>query len=223
VFQDRWVFLALVLALLVPDARIVGAVEPPTAAEVIARGEERFRTLRDYACLAEVEMRLRGKVEAGSGQLWFKQPRMLRIRINQGSGKGSEVAVDSDGKIRGRRRGFLSFIVKRLQVSDRRLHTIRGTSMLELDWGSFFLRYHAAVLRPDARIVLAPHPNPNAPYQVVVTYPDLGKSIREVYALDPHQWVIVEGELYEDNVRVEHVVFRDIKLDTGVAPDWFRL
>lgn len=212
--------MALVGLCAVPRARAAG---PLTAADVIARGEERFRQLRDYECLVDIEVRLRQKTEAGSGQFWFKQPRMLRVRVNRGPGKGSEVAVDSEGRLRGRKRGLLSFIVKRLKASDRRLRTIRGTSMLELDWGSFFLRYHVAALRPDALIVLAPQTDPSSPYQVVVTYPDLGKSVREVYSLDPQRWIIVEGELYEDDVRVEHVVFRDIKLDVGMEDGWFRL
>jgi hypothetical protein len=213
----------LVLALLSLLAIRVQAEAPLTADDVIARGEERFRRLQDYQCQVDLEVKSGEKVVAGSGQFWFKQPRMLRVRVTRGPGKGSELAVDSLGQIQGRKRGLLSFVVKRLQASDRRLHTIRGTSMLELDWGAFFLRYRAAALRPDAVIRLAPHLNPGSPYQVVVTYADLGKSVREVYSLDPHQWVIVEGALYEDGVLVEHVVFRDIKFDTGMAEGWFRL
>lgn len=209
--------------LITPSTPRARAAEPMTAAEVIARGEERFRRLQDYDCMVDVEMKQGGEVEAGSGQFWFKQPRMLKVRITQGAGKGSEVAIDSLGEIRGRKRGLLSFIVKRLKASDRRLHTIRGTSMLELDWGSFFLRYHAAALRPDALITLAPHPDPGSPYRVVVTYPDLGKSVREIYSLDPQRWLMIEGEVDEDNARVEHVIFRDIKLDTGLADSFFHL
>jgi hypothetical protein len=58
---------------------------------------------------------------------------------------------------------------------------------------------------------------------VVVSYPDLGKAVREVYSFDPERWIIVQGELYEDNVRMERVVFREIKLDTGVEEKWFKL
>jgi outer membrane lipoprotein-sorting protein len=220
-FTCLGLFLALVLPVLA--GRQAHAGQALTPAEVIARGEERFRSLQDYECTVDVETKLAPKVVSGSGRFWFKQPRMLRVRVTDGPGKGSEVAVDSQGQIRGRRRGLLSFVVKRLQANDRRLHTLRGTSMLELDWGSFFLRYPAAALRPDAVIALAPRQDPNSLCRVVVTYPDLGKSVREVYSLDPRQWIIVEGELCEGDVRVEHVVFRDIKFDTGVAPAFFRL
>jgi hypothetical protein len=148
---------------------------------------------------------------------------MLRVKVLRGSRKGSQVAVDSTGQIRGSKGGILGLIVRRMKTTDSRLLTIRGTSMMTLDWGSFFLKYHAAALRPDAQVVLAPHPDPGSPFEVVVTYSNLGKSVREVYSLDPHRWVIVEGAVYEDETRVEHVVFRDIKLDTGRAEGWFRL
>jgi hypothetical protein len=104
--------------------------------------------------MVDIEARQGKKVEIGEGQFWFKQPR-FRLHVVRGSGKGSDVVVDSKGQIRGRKTGLLSFVVTRLKVSDRRIHNIRGTSMLELDWGSFFLRYHASALRPDAVISLA--------------------------------------------------------------------
>jgi len=199
------------------------SAQAPTAASVIQRGEERFRALRDYECMVDMESRLGKRVQTGTCQFWFKQPRMLRVKILRGDRKGSQVAVDGDGQIRGSKGGILGLIVRRMKTTDSRLLTIRGTSMMTLDSGSFFLKYHAAALRPDARVALAPHPDPNAPFQVVLTYANLGKSVREVYSIDPHRWVIVEGEVFEDETRVEHVVFRDIKLDTGTADGWFHL
>lgn len=204
-------------------AASASAGQPQTAGAVMMRGEERFRSIRDYQCSVDIMTRLGTRVEEGSGEFFFKQPRMLRLRVTQGSRSGSEVAVDSQGQIRGRQRGLLRFVVKKLKAGDRRLSTIRGTSMLELDWGSFYLRYHAAALRPDAVIALAPHADPNAAYQVVVTYPDLGKSFREVYSLDPRQWTILEGAVYENNTLMEHVVFRNVRLNTGLTDDFFKL
>lgn len=212
--------LGLGLTGLCSPARAAGS---PSAADVILKGEERFRALTDYQCNVDIVTKLGPDLQAGSGQFWFKQPRMLRVRILDGPGKGSEVAVDSGGQIRGRKRGILSFVVKKLKASDRRLSTIRGTSMLELDWGSFFLRYHAAALRPDAVITLEAHPDSNSANRVVITYPDLGKSMREIYSLDPQEWVIVEGALWEDGVLVEHVVFRDIRLNPGLTDSFFKL
>src|ERR1051325_11043556 len=169
----------LALALLMLCALRARAAEAVSAASVMQRGEERFRGLTDYECMVDLESRLGTRVEACTCQFWFKQPRMLRVKILRGSKKGSQVAGDSSGQIRGSKGGILGLIVKRMKSNDSRLLTIRGTSMMTLDWGSFFLRYHAAALRPDAKVVLAPHPDPSAPFQVVLTSPNLGKSVRE--------------------------------------------
>jgi outer membrane lipoprotein-sorting protein len=215
------IFIALALLMLCAlQARAEDALSAPL---VMQRGEERFRSIRDYECQVDVESRLGKRVEAGTCQFWFKQPRMLRVKVLRGSRSGSQVAIDSAGQIRGSKGGILGLIVRRIKSTDPRLLSIRGTSMMTLDWGSFFLKYHAAVLRPDAQVTLAPHPDASSPYEVMVAYPHLGKSVREVYSLDPQQWLIVEGAVYEDNTRVEHVDFRSIKLNTGKPDAWFRL
>lgn len=208
------------LAITAPQTR---AADGMSALVVIQRAEERFRRLQDYECTVDMESKLGKKVEGGTCQFWFKQPRMMRVKVLRGAKKGSQVAVDRTGQIRGSKGGILGLIVRRMKSNDSRLLTIRGTSLMTLDWGSCFLKYHAAILRPDAGLSLAPHPDPSAPWQVVVAYPNLGKSMREIYWIDPQQWVIVEGAVYEDEVRIEHVVFREIKLDTGKADSWFRL
>jgi hypothetical protein len=215
--------LFLAASLLMLGTLYARAAEPLSAASVMQRGEARFRSLRDYERMVDVESKLGKRVEAGACHFWFKQPRMLRAKILRGSRKGSQVAVDTNGQVRGSKGGILGLIVRRMKTTDSRLLTIRGTSLMTFDWGSFFLKYRAGALRPGAQVVLAPHPNPGSPFEVVLTYPDLGRSVREVYSVDPHRWVIVEGAVYEDQTRVEHVVFRDIKLDTGIGEEWFRL
>jgi hypothetical protein len=214
----------LALALLALAAMRAHASEPMTPAAVMARGEERFRTLQDYQCTVEMESRMGTKVETGSCDFWFKQPGMLRAKITGGKRKGSVVAVDGSGTIRAHQAGLFRGVVKKLKPSDSRLLTIRGSSLLNLGWGSFYQKYHYAVLRPSARVTLSPRDaSASSPYQVEVSYPDQGKRMRETYSVDPQRWVMVEGELEEDGVRVEHLVFEDIKLDTGVEAPWFKL
>jgi len=219
--KHLWLFLALVL--LVLAGMRARAAEPLAPEGVMERGEKQFRSLEDYQCVAEVQSNLGKRVETGAVEFTFKQPRMLRLKVIRGKRKGSEVAVDSRGQIRGRQGGLFKSIVKRMKADDPRLLTIRGTSMMSLDWGSFFAKYHAGTRAPGARVTLAPRADPDSPYEVVLTYPRLGRSIREVYTLDSDRWIIIEGAVYEDAARVEHVVFRDVKLNTGVADARFRL
>jgi hypothetical protein len=219
--KHLWIFLALALLMLCAlTARATEVMSPVT---VLQRCEERFRGLYDYECVVELESRLANEVEVGACRFWFKQPRLLRANITRGKRKGSVVAVDRAGTIRGHKGGILKGIVRKMNDDDHRLMTIRGASVMGLDWGSFFKRFHAGERRPGAKTTLVPRAGAAAPYQVQLSYPDSGSRVREVYSFDPTQWVIVEGAVYENEVRVEHVVFRDIKVDTGVADTWFKL
>src|ERR1043165_8778787 len=76
------------VALVLPSLGQAATMPGLTAAEVIARGEERFRKLTDYECVVEIEARQGARVESGEGQFWFKQPRLLRLHVIRGSGKG---------------------------------------------------------------------------------------------------------------------------------------
>ena len=215
-------WIALLAAAVIP-LRNVAAAAPTTAEDVIHRAEERFRQLTDYDCLADTDSRAGKKTASGTYRLWFKKPEMVRIRVIKGGHRGSEVAVDSAGKVRGREGGLLKAFVVGLSKTDRRLQSIRGVSITQLDWGNFYRGYREGAARPGARVTLAPHTGDANPYEVTVTYPQEGKRVREVYRVDPARWVLLEADVFEDEVRVDHILFRDINLDTGVADKWFRL
>jgi outer membrane lipoprotein-sorting protein len=201
----------------------VSASSAPSASDVIQRAEERFHSLRDYECRVEVESDLGKRVETGVAEMWYKQPGMLRVNITGGSKRGSVVAVDDAGQIRGHKGGLLSSFVRTMKPADKRLLTIRGKSLLCLDWGCFYRKFHEDSARPGARAAVEPHADASAPYEITLSYPEGGKSKREVYTIDPREWVMVEGSAYENDARVEHVVFRDVKMDTGVDDRWFHL
>jgi outer membrane lipoprotein-sorting protein len=217
----RWISLiALLTAFSPPGAQTVG---PATPDEVICQAEARFDALTDYECVADMESSLGQRSEAGSHRIWFKKPRMLRVRILRGRGRGVEFAVDYHGKMRGHQGGLLKAIVVEVSVKDPRIRSIRGVPVTEADWGSFYHKYWERSARPDARATLAPRGEEQAPYEVSLSYTDGEKRMREIYRIDPRLWVMVEGEVYEDEVRVDHVVFREIKLNTGVEDRWFKL
>ena len=198
---------------------------PPTTPEaVLRRAEERFRSLTDYRCRATLESQSGKKREVGEYQVWVKLPGMLRVHVDRGRGRGSDIAMARDGSIRGRKGGLLKAFVMGLDADDKRLRSIRGNPVTEFDWGSFYrkLRAHAAL--PGARLTLEPRPaNTAAPYVLVVTYSEGGKNYREFTRIDPSLWVMVSGDVYEGVVLVDHVEFRDIHFNTGLTDGFFRL
>ena len=201
-------------------------MEPaPTTPEAMLRHvEERFRSLSDYQCRASLESRLGDRRETGEYRIYVKLPRMVRVHVERGRSRGSDVVMARDGSIRGRKGGILKPFVIRLDPDDKRLLSLRGGLVTDFDWGSFYrkMREHAAL--PGARLTLARRSEEaTAHYEVVVTYPSGGKQYREIMRIDPSLWAMVEGHVYEENVPVDHVRFYDIRLNTGLTDNFFRL
>jgi hypothetical protein len=213
----------VLLGVLLSPLRLSTAAETVGPDEVIRRAEERFRTLNDYDCLADTDTRAGKKSASGTYHLWFKKPEMVRIRVIRGGHRGSEVAIDANGKVRGREGGLLKPFVVGLSKTDRRLRSIRGVPITELDWGSFYKTYHERAARAGAHTTLAPRASDEAPYLVTVTYTDKGLRMRETFRIDPMRWIMLEGEVFEEDVRVDHIVFREAHLDVGTSERFFRL
>jgi outer membrane lipoprotein-sorting protein len=110
-----------------------------------------------------------------------------------------------------------------LRKGDGRLKSIRGVPITELDWGSFYKTFREHAARPDARATLAPRDTSDAPYLVTLTSTEHGTRVKETYRIDPTRWTMLEGEVFENDVRVDHIVFRDVTLDAGTPDKFFRL
>lgn len=216
--RSLWAILCLVAA----TGSVARGQEPQTVEAVIARAEARHESASDYECVADTESRLGEKHEASRVRVWFKKPRLLRLRVVRGDEKGSEIVVDGDGHIRARKDGLLKAFVARVKPDDPRLRTARGTSVLEIEWGAFFRRFRKHAARPGAETLLSPRTRANAPYEVVLTYVEEGKRVREVYRIDPQLWTLTDAEILEDGVRVSRATFSETRIDTGLKDDWFR-
>jgi outer membrane lipoprotein-sorting protein len=219
-------FAVLLISLSLAVSLAARAADAPltTPEAVLRRAEEKFRSLTDYRCRATLASQNGKRSESGEYQVWVKLPGMLRVHVDRGRGRGSDVAMARDGSIRGRKGGLLKAFVIGLDVDDKRLRSIRGNPVTEFDWGSFYrkLRAHAAL--PGARLTLEPRAESAiAPYVLVVTYTSGGKNYREVTRIDPTLWVMVGGDVYEGTVLVDHVEFREIQFNTGLTDGFFRL
>jgi hypothetical protein len=219
----RPAFLTLCLAAVLGIVVSASAAEQLSADELLRRAEERFQALKDYECLLESETRSGKRREAGVYRLWLKRPHMFRLRVLKGKHRGSEVAEDAGGTVRGHEGGLLKPIVVRLSATDRRLRSIRGVPVTEMDWGSFYRKCRERCARPGARVQVTAPASADAPYELTVSYTEAQQPMREVYRIDPQRWVLLEGDVFEGETRVDHVRFYEIKLDTGVRDGWFKL
>lgn len=198
------------------------AATAETAESVLARAESRFAALKDLECFVESETRLGKKQEGGTFHFWFRKPAMLRIHVTKGKTRGSDLVIDEAGKVRGRKGGLLKPFVISLSQSDKRLRNIRGFPVMDLPWSTFYRKVRERAARPGARLTLAERPDAT-PHQLTLRYVEAGKRMREEYRIDPELWVLTEAVCFEDEVCVDRVTFRDIRLDPGLEPKFFRL
>jgi outer membrane lipoprotein-sorting protein len=215
---------ALLLIVLCSLGVRVAAAPGISAEDVIRRAEERFKTLRDYTCYVESETRLPNKNETETSTLmfWFKQPRLLKGKVIGGKGKGSEVALGPSGKVKAHKTGVLGFIKVTMDPDDKRLKGARGGGgFAELDFGSYYRLCRARAAKSGAKMTATR--SGSGPYEVVLTYPEGGKQVRELYQFDPELMVLTRNQVWENGTLVDTTVFRDVKLNVGLDEKLFRL
>lgn len=200
-----------------PSAR---AAQEMGAAEVLRRAEERFAAIQDYECLAVTENHRKTPPTRGSYKVWHKKPKMLRLRILRGDNRGSELAMDSRGVVRGRKGGILKAFAMRLSKKDSRLRTWRGTSALDMDWGSFYRNLRERAGRPGARLELHAA-SASEPYEIIAIYPENGRQYRDVYRIDPQTWHLLGMDTYVNGKLAEKLAFQDVKVNVGLDNDHF--
>ncbi len=216
-------WLCLLLALIALPGYAVDPGEPKSPEAVLARAEATFRDLQDYECVVESEARKGKRHEFCVQRLWFKKPLQMRLRVLRGDHRGSEVALDANRKVRGHAGGILKPLVLGVRFNDSRLKSLRGHHFSELNWGAFYTTYRQHAALPQARAVLSRRTSSDAPYEIVLTYTRDGHATREYYRFDPRLWVLLEHDMYEDEVHVDHTRFSEIRLNPGLKDSWFRL
>jgi len=214
----RPLWLPLLLVVLAPG--IPHADEALSADGVMRKTDERVRKLRDYECLVDTDCRLGSKSEASSFHLWFRNPGMMRAKVLKGRDKGADVVV-KDGKIRGPTSGLLKFVTADLKPTDKRIRNLRGVCITHLQWENFYETFRERASRPGAKMTL--QSRPGSPYEVALTYPEGSHSMREVFLIDPKEWVLLEGVMWEDGAQVSSVHFRDFRFDIGAEEKFFKL
>lgn len=199
-----------------------GRAEADGPWQILEKAEARYRELTDYECLVEAEARNGKKHESGTYRFWFRKPAMMKIRVTGGKSRGSDLVIDEQGRIKGRKGGLLKAIVISLSRNDHRLRNVRGNPVWELEWGAFYRKLRERASRPNTQFTLSPASG-NQPHELVLRYTEGGKNMREVYHLDPRDRVLLLADFFEDNQRVEHVRFSEIRLNPGLENRFFRL
>jgi outer membrane lipoprotein-sorting protein len=196
------------------------AAEPDRAQQILDRAEQRFRSIADYECVIDYECRLPDRVETKTYRVWYLQPKLLRVKVLQGPGKGSEVAMDEKGQFRGRKGGILKPFVVKLKPTDKRLQGLRGKSVTEFNLGTVYERCRGRCSQ-GAEMQVAK--TTDATKGVVLSFNENGKRVQETYRFDPNSWFLTSCSVLEDGKLVESFEIDQLKVNAGLDSEWFRL
>jgi outer membrane lipoprotein-sorting protein len=211
--------LGILVASLVAAAAHAGA---PKANEVVDKLESRFQSLTDYECIMESEVKGKKDVKKGRYHFWFKKPEMVRIKVEKGHHSGSQIALNAAGKVRARPGGLLKFIKVPVDKNDKRLRSPRGTYFYDTHMGSSCRRLREAVRTAQNAEVTG---TPGGSLQVSLSYnhPQSQAQMKEIWTIDSARWLITGCDVFENGDQVEHVVYRDYRIDGGLEDGVFNL
>jgi outer membrane lipoprotein-sorting protein len=194
---------------------------PKTVAEKL---QQRFDQLTDYEAVMNTETRSGARVDAARFHVWFRKPALFRLRVLKGRQRGSELVVEADGSLRGRRGGLLRPFSRRLSRSDPSLRSLRGQPAWELDLGSFLRAMRERMSQAGSSSTVR-KPAPDGPsLSLEVRYRSLadGHPLRDVWTIDPRTWLLVGGEVYDGEQRVDRFEITDFMPDRGLPLSMFR-
>ena len=207
----------VLIALLLAVGRAASA-DSPEALRLVDRLQERLAQCRDYQCLIHSYERQGERQEERSYRLYVKDCRLVRIKVVQGRGKGSEAVLEADGRVRGRKGGLLKPFVETLKPEDRRIRSLRGMPFWEAACHNFLKELRLRVTEPGTRSEL--EKDPDEPDRLLLTVSRPGAT-QEKYWIDPHQLQVIRGQLFENDVRVREFSIQEVKESVGLSDDFF--
>jgi outer membrane lipoprotein-sorting protein len=188
------------------------------ALQLIDRMQDRLSQCRDYQYVMSSIERKGNREEKRSYRMFVKDERLVRIKVVEGRGKGSEAAVDAKGRVRGRKGGLLKPFAQTLKPTDDRIRSLRGTPFWEAACHNFLKELRARIGEPGTQCDL--QPDREQPGHVVLTVSRNGVT-RERYWIDTHGLHMVKGELFEGDLQVQEFCIRDVKQNVGLDDDFF--
>lgn len=206
-------------------ALVAGArADSLTPLQLVDRVEARFRATPDYECVMESEIQGPKGVEKGRYRVWFKQPGLIRIRVDRGSHRGSEVSLTKAGNVRAHAGGILRAFVTTMKKTDSRLRDPQGNYAWESDFGSYYRRLRER-LQLSEYAEIKPGASGENHLELCLTYadPQTHKPRREVWHFAPDSWVLLRMTAFEDGRQVETAEFREFKENVGIKDSFFDL
>jgi len=199
---------------------IPGRGQGPTAEQVLSRLEARVDGIKEYECLMEGDMRKGGNSKMGTYHIWFRPPELMRIRVEKGAHRGSEIVLTESGKVRARGGGVLKVFTTTMSRNDKRLRDPCGRYAWDASFPRLYRRLKERVAAAE-RVEVSPLGKDA--YRITVAARDAGQPVRERWTVRLTGCPVERVEVDEGNQAIERTSFREFRENPSLPVDLFKL
>jgi len=187
------------------------------ARDVVSNMDEAFSRIDGYTCTADAHY-VKGKSrEDKIYKISFRRPELVRVEVLKGD-SGAVAVLDKEGKVKGIKGGWLSWIVLTLDLDDPLVTTIRGHTLKQSHFRHFIDEMKKAVDTDE--VSLEAEKLDGRDYMALNTAK--GSDTKTVL-VDPDTWLIKKIVEREGSVEVVDVTYYDIKPNIALDDGLFKL
>lgn len=195
----------------------------PPAKEIIEKMDSVYSKVNDYICIADAHYKKGFLSEDKVYKIYFKKPNKVRIEVLEGD-KGAVAVLLDDGRVKGHRGGFLSFIVLTVPIDSPIVTTIRGNRIDQANFGYIISLMKKVVEKEEAKVVGITSLEGIPVYGLEVIHKSPREDLtREFIYVDAKNFLLKQLLGYEGEREVVNVIYRDIVLNPGLSDDIFKL
>lgn len=220
--MKRIVALALTLAFSLSFAPYATA-SLPSPQELVKNMDNAFSKVNDYSCIAEAHYKKDWLREDKVYKIYFKRPELVRIEVLEGD-PGSVAVLREDGKVRGHKGGWLTWIKLTVDIDSPLATTVRGNRMDQSHFEYMIRMMKKILATAEAHVIGETTVEGQNVYIMEVTHSKPRKDLtRELIFVDKETWLLKKILGYEGRREVVNVTYRDIVLNPGLDDKLFKM
>ncbi len=202
---------------------LFSCADTPAFQSVVEAFRAKYQSITDYQCRMVENCRKGSRYEERTMNIYFKKPRFIRMDILKGNiflDAGTIGVYKNDGKVTGRKGGFLSLFAMTVDKHDPQATSVRGLAFDEIDMQAVLekMEFHlaggsdCAVAEGEGTYELACQARDPAAN---------GGVTKDVVVLDSVSLLPISTDSYEGSRLVQHAVWSSYVIDAGLPDKLF--
>jgi outer membrane lipoprotein-sorting protein len=206
-------------------AMVASTAHSQSAQEIFSKAEASWKGIRDYRCMMQSNNKLGQEKDLKKVDFAFKRNHQVRMEVLDGKNKGSVVARNDSGRIKGKKGGILGVVAVTLGETDERILNLRGRKFYEADWGTVLKEFSDRLKAGWNVVVQGEEEVSGSPCDILVaTGRESGSKVtKDMMWIDKKNHLVLRRKQYEGEDLINEVVWWDIQVNSGLGDDLFDL